>query len=190
MRKLCSSISLTSFHFLLFQKYQPYAIDPSQSGALASVLWELNLLSKHYHPAVSTMASNISIMSSTNNQVFLAKVSPQQAFADLSIESESFFNLKNIMKSNHKRKRGSSSSGAAGVHPASDTAPIDEDGLRKKLSEHFMLLRNIKEKEKLKGELDCVTRSLQVYEEYKNQRKQKRKRTSKPKKNAKAAAHL
>lgn len=169
-------------------KYQPYASDPSQSGALASVLWELNLLSKHYHPAVSTMASNVSGMSTGHNQVYLATVSPQQAFADLSLEHESFINPKNIvMKSNHKRKRGSGSSGAASINPTPDAAtPIDEDGLRKKLSEHFTILHDIKENERLRGELDRVTLSLQVYEEHKNQKK--RKHASKPKKNAEKTA--
>ncbi|RVW89587.1 Nucleolar complex protein 3-like [Vitis vinifera] len=169
-------------------KYQPYASDPSQSGALASVLWELNLLSKHYHPAVSTMASNVSGMSTGHNQVYLATVSPQQAFADLSLEHESFINPKNIvMKSNHKRKRGSGSSGAASINPTPDAAtPIDEDGLRNKLSEHFTILHDIKENERLRGELDRVTLSLQVYEEHKNQKK--RKHASKPKKNAEKTA--
>ncbi|CAJ1979331.1 unnamed protein product [Sphenostylis stenocarpa] len=47
---------------LLFgmQKYLPYSTDPNLSGALASVLLELNLLSSHYHPAISTLASGIS----------------------------------------------------------------------------------------------------------------------------------
>ncbi|XP_059434002.1 nucleolar complex-associated protein 3-like [Corylus avellana] len=61
-------------------KYQPYASDPNLSGALSSVLWELDLLSKHYHPAVSTLASSISSMTSANNQVFLSTVSPNKLF--------------------------------------------------------------------------------------------------------------
>ena len=134
------------------------------------------------------MASNVSGMSTGHNQVYLATVSPQQAFADLSLEHESFINPKNIvMKSNHKRKRGSGSSGAASINPTPDAAtPIDEDGLRKKLSEHFTILHDIKENERLRGELDRVTLSLQVYEEHKNQKK--RKHASKPKKNAEKTA--
>ena len=60
------------------------------------------------HPAVSTMASNyISGMNTANNQVYLASISPQQAFADLSLKHESFIDPKNIaIKSNLKRKRG------------------------------------------------------------------------------------
>ena len=168
------------------QKYHPYATDPSQSGALASVLWELNLLSKYYHPAVSTMASNISGMSTANNQVYLASISPQQAFADLSLKHESFINPKNIaIKSNLKRKRAAA---AASIDPTPGTTaaatPVDEDGLKQKLSEHFTVLRDIKENERLRSELDRVTRYLQAYKEHKNQKKKKRKHTSKPRKNA------
>ncbi|KAG6572469.1 hypothetical protein SDJN03_29197, partial [Cucurbita argyrosperma subsp. sororia] len=64
----------------------PYASDPTLSGALASVLWELNLLWKHYHPAVSTMSTSISSMNSAQNQVYISTVPPQQAFKDLSLE--------------------------------------------------------------------------------------------------------
>ena len=175
------------------QKYHPYATDPSQSGALASVLWELNLLSKYYHPAVSTMASNISGMSTANNnQVYLASISPQQAFADLSLKHESFINPKNIaIKSNLKRKRGAAAAASIDPTPGTTTAatPVDEDGLKQKLSEHFTVLRDIKENERLRGELDRVTRSLQAYKEHKNQKKKKRKHTSKPRKNAEKTAN-
>ncbi|XP_028057693.1 uncharacterized protein LOC114261610 [Camellia sinensis] len=51
-------------------KYQPYASDPNLSSALASVLWELNLLSKHHHPTISTLATTISTLSSAQNQVY------------------------------------------------------------------------------------------------------------------------
>jgi nucleolar complex protein 3 len=161
------------------QKFQPYASDPNLSGALASVLWELDLLSKHYHPAVSTLASSISSMTSANNQVFLPTISPQQAFLDLSLERESFTPKSHSMKLNNKRKRGSESSTSAITDPAPDTDPIDEDKVRKKLSTHFMLLRDIKENERLRAELDRTTSYLQLYEEHKQQKKKSRKKTIK-----------
>ncbi|PON58290.1 Nucleolar complex-associated protein [Trema orientale] len=157
-------------------KYQPYASDPNLSGALASVLWELNLLSKHYHPAISTVASGISSMSVAPNQVYLSNISPIQAFKDLSLEQESLTPPTDLLKSNGKRKRGSGSLISAGIKSSLDTASIDEDEVRKKLSAHFMLLRDIKENQRLRDELDHATLSLQLYEEYKQQ-KRKAKRT-------------
>lgn len=160
------------------QKYHPYEKDPNLSGALASVLWELNLLSKHYHPAISLLASNISSMSVANNQVYLSNISPIQAFTDMSLERETFDPPSGINKSNNKRKRGIGSSISASVETSGETSSIDEDELRKKLSAHFMLLRDIKENKKLRSELEHVTSSLQQHKEYKQQ---KRKTTQRPK---------
>lgn len=50
-----------------------------------------------------------------------------------------------------------------------EPSPIDENEVNKKLSKHFMLLRDIKENERLRGELDRTASSLQLYEEYKKQ---------------------
>ncbi|CAK7355459.1 unnamed protein product [Dovyalis caffra] len=149
-------------------KHQPYATDPNLSGALASVLWELNLLAKHYHPAISTMASSISTMSTSHNQVYLVAMTPQQAFRDLSLEQESF-NLKpDSRKSNHKSRRGNGSSKLASIEEnVNSTSSLSEDDLRKKLSDHFNLLRDFKQNEKLRTELDRTTSALQLYEEYK-----------------------
>lgn len=153
-------------------KYQPYATDPNLSGALASVLWELNLLCKHYQPAISTIASSISTMSTSHNQVYLASTSPQQAFRDLSLEQESFNPKSDLRKSNNKRKRGSGPSRLASIEEnVNSTGSLDEDELRKKLSDHFSLLRDFKESEKLRTELDRTTSALQLYEEYKKQKK-------------------
>lgn len=157
-------------------KYHPYASDPNLSGALASVLWELNLLTQHYHPAVSSMASSISSMNTAHNQVYLSTISPQQAFTDFSLERpESFKPPSDIKKSDNKRKRGSDPSVSAVIEPSADTTSIDEDDVRKKLSAHFMLLRDIKENQRLRAELDGTTSSIQLYEEYKQQKKKAKK---------------
>ncbi|XP_059661855.1 nucleolar complex-associated protein 3 [Cornus florida] len=155
-------------------RYQPYASDPNLSGALASVLWELNLLTKHYHPAVSTMASVISTMSADHDQIYRSTVSPQQAFVESSLERESFNPKIDTRKLTHKRKRGGASSIPAGIgsHP-DKMSQIDEDVVRKKLSEHFSLLRDISENERLRAELDHTKLSLDLYKQYKNQRKTK-----------------
>lgn len=152
------------------QKYQPYASDPNLSGALASVLWELDLLWKHYHPTVSTMAASISSMNNAQNQVYVATVSPQQAFKELSLEQESFNPQFNVRKAN-KRKRGSESS-----QSSLDTcSAIDENEVKEKLSTRFSLLRDIKENERLRADLGRTTLSLQLYEEYKRQKKRTKK---------------
>lgn len=161
------------FEILTLQKYQPYASDPNLSGALASVLWELNLLSKHYHPTVSAMASSVSSISTGHNQVYLSIISPQQAFSDLSLKGESFNLQSDNLKLNNKRKRGSGSSRSARVAPLPDTVSVNDDEVRKKLSTHFTLLRDIKENERLRGDLDRTTFYLKLYEEHRKQQKKK-----------------
>ncbi|GAB4827335.1 hypothetical protein Ancab_034222 [Ancistrocladus abbreviatus] len=151
-------------------KYQPYSSDPHQSGALASVLWELNLLSKHYHPAISTMASSISTMSTDHNQVYLSTLSPQQAFIDFSPERESFCPKIDMKKLKHKRKRAHASIQASNGS-ATDTTNLNDWNLKKKLSDHFNLLHDIKEHERLRRELDHTALSLKLYEEFRKQRK-------------------
>ncbi|XP_010056555.2 nucleolar complex protein 3 homolog [Eucalyptus grandis] len=156
-------------------KYQPYALDPNQSGALASVLWELNLLTKHYHPTISTMASGVANLSIAPTQTYLSRLSPQQAFLDLSLERESFSLKSNAMKSSNKRKRASEGAATSSVDRILEEAgSLDEGEVKKKLSEHYMLLHDIKENERLRSELDRTTRALSLYDEYKKQKKQKR----------------
>lgn len=161
------------------QKYQPYSTDPNLSGALASVLWELNLLSKHYHPAISTMASGISSLSTAHNQVSLSKSSPQQAFKELSLEQELCFPQSGSIKFNNKRRRTNGSATSPSIGSTAVTGSLDEDELRRKLSTHFMLLHDIKENERLRSELDRTTLSLQLYEQYKKQKKHRSKPRSK-----------
>ncbi|XP_050224679.1 nucleolar complex-associated protein 3 [Mercurialis annua] len=157
----------------IIAKYQPFASDPNLSGALASVLWELNLLSEHFHPAISTMASSISSMSASHNQVYISLMSPQQAFAELSLQRELLNPKYDVRKSNNKKRKGSSKKVAA-VEINQDATSADEDKLRKKLSDHFVLLRDVKENERLRCELDRTTLALQLYDEYTKQKKLKK----------------
>lgn len=155
------------------QKYQPHATDPNRSGALASVLWELNLLMKHYHPAVSSIASSISTMNTSNNQVYHSHVSPEQAYMELSQENKSVTPPGDIKRASNKRKRGND---YMPVKVGSDLNLMDESDeneVRKKLAEHFLLLRDIQENEKLRSELDRTTLALNLYEHYKKQKKRK-----------------
>ncbi|XP_058071735.1 nucleolar complex-associated protein 3 isoform X2 [Magnolia sinica] len=155
-------------------KYQPDASDPNLSGALASVLWELSLLSKHYHPVVSSMASSISSMSTSHNQVYLSTTSPKQAFTELSIERESFNPSGNFATSNRKMKRGTRSlvSSHNQIQDVEDL--IEEDEVMKRFSDHFVVLRDIAENERLRGELNLTLASLNMYAEYKKQKKRKK----------------
>lgn len=136
---------------------------------------------KHYHPAISTTASGISSMNVAHNQVYLSNISPVQAFKDLSSEQETLDPPTDLTKSNGKRKKGSASSISTGIESSVDAASIDEDEVRKKLSAHFMLLRDIKENQRLRSELDHATSSLQLYEEYKQQKKKATRTKSKKK---------
>ncbi|KAL2328637.1 hypothetical protein Fmac_022064 [Flemingia macrophylla] len=151
-------------------KYLPYSTDPNLSGALASVLWELNLLSKHYHPAISTLASGISTMSTANNQVLSSKSSPQQAFKDMSLDQELCFTQVGSIKLNNKR-RTTAPATSPSIGSTENVSSFDDDELRKKLNSHFTIVHDIKENERLRRELDKTTRSLQLYEQYKKQKK-------------------
>lgn len=135
------------YKYLNSQKYQPYATDPNLSGAFASVLWELNLLTKHYHPAISTMAGTISNMNTSQNQTFLSAVTPQQAFADYSLLKESFEPKSESRKLNNKRKRESGGEGE-------DDPETDMVELKKKLKENFTILRGIKVDERVRMEFE------------------------------------
>ncbi|CAN8233721.1 unnamed protein product [Cochlearia groenlandica] len=121
--------------------YQPYATDPNLSGALATVLWDLNLLTKHYHPAISTMAKTISNMNTSQNQTFLSAVTPPQAFADYSLEKESFESKMESRKLNMKRKRETSGEEGKIVEE------VDMAKLKNTLKENFNILKGIKEEE-------------------------------------------
>ncbi|KAL7593854.1 hypothetical protein Lser_V15G35417 [Lactuca serriola] len=151
-------------------KYQPYATDPSLSGAFATVLWELTLLSKHYHPTVSTIASGISTITNAHDQVYRANVSPQQAFMDMKVDQESFV-PKSGQKSNKRKKGGKT----AAPETADGGAVVDEEAVRVKLLDHFLLVNEMEENERLRRELERTKLGLQLYKEYKKQKKQKTK---------------
>ncbi|KAF8389467.1 hypothetical protein HHK36_026162 [Tetracentron sinense] len=145
-------------------KYHPYVLDPNLSGALSSVLWELSLLSKHYHPAVKEMASSILSMSTAHNQIHLSIKSPPEAFGEYSLERESFTPKSKLGTLNRKRKKGSESSKPSSNWSTTDMVnPGDEEEVKKRFSEHFMLLRDITENERLRG--TQVPRSISIRED-------------------------
>ncbi|CAL5192380.1 unnamed protein product [Lathyrus oleraceus] len=156
-------------------KYLPYSTDPILSGALASVLWELSLLSKHYHPAISTMATVLSSMSTEQNQLFLSKSSPQLAFRDMSVDQELCFEQSGSIKLNNKKRRSNGNATSDTIGSTSVTRSFNEDDLRRKFSSHFMILHEIKENERLRRKLNKTAQSLQLYEQYKKQKKKRSK---------------
>ncbi|KAH9308919.1 hypothetical protein KI387_036830, partial [Taxus chinensis] len=99
-------------------RYQPEAVDPELSGALSSILWELALLSKHYHPAVSELANNIATMCVSHNQVFLSTISPLEALRTYSTKEGAFLPPICQVKPTQKRKRNDRS--AIPVNPTDD----------------------------------------------------------------------
>lgn len=163
----------------LVVKYQPDASDPNLSGALASVLWELSLLSKHYNPAISSLASSISTMATANpslNQTYLSTASPLQAFEELSIAKQLSKPITATSHSvNRKRKRGKNFDFVA-LKPdkiQGDENSVDEDTIKSKLEDHFKVLSNIAESERLRAELNRNMASINLYEEYKKQKRKK-----------------
>lgn len=94
------------------------------------------------------MATTISNMNTSQSQTFLSAVTPQQAFADFSLEKESFEPKTESKKFNNKRKRESS-----GEEEAKDVPEIDMVVLSKKLKEDFTIIRGIKEEERKMMEL-------------------------------------
>ncbi|KAL1559866.1 nucleolar complex-associated protein 3 isoform X2 [Salvia divinorum] len=147
-------------------KFQPRVLDPSLCDALASVPWELNLLMKLYHPSVSSIASTISIMNANTNQVIRVHASPQQAYTKLLKENESFA-TSTLKRFNNKRE------GPVQGSDLNSSDEINESVVRKKLSEHFLLLLDIKEYERLRSEMERTTKSLNLYEKYRKQKKRK-----------------
>ncbi|KAI3889184.1 hypothetical protein MKX03_024638 [Papaver bracteatum] len=155
-------------------KFQPSASDPNQSGALASVLWDLSLLSNHYHPKISTAASSISSLSADPNQVYLYTTTPLQAFKDLSIEHESFNPKGTLGTASRKRRKLSESSisGSTSLQPIQNVENlIDEEDTNNKLSQYFNVLQDITENEKLRKDVNRTVSSLRVRVEYKRQKK-------------------
>eukprot|EP01018_Ginkgo_biloba_P030125 Gb_30922 [translate_table: standard] len=145
-------------------RYQPEASDPELSGALSSVLWELALLSKHYHPATSELASNIASMSSSHNQVFLSTISPTDALRTYSTKEGAFRPPIQPAKLNRKRKANHMNTYLVN---SSEEAVQEKDAVRMKFTTHFKVLRDIKDNERLRRELNTTLASLRLYDQYK-----------------------
>ncbi|MCL7033959.1 hypothetical protein MKW94_010872 [Papaver nudicaule] len=153
-------------------KFQPYASDPNQSGALASVLWELSLLSNHYQSKISAAASSISSLSADPNQVYLYTTTPQQAFKDLSIVHETFDPNGTLGTSSRKKRKVSESSISDSLEPIRCVENlIDKEDYNNKFVKHFNVLHDIIQNERLRKVSNHTVSTLRLAEEYKRQEK-------------------
>ncbi|XP_078177729.1 nucleolar complex-associated protein 3-like [Carex rostrata] len=156
-------------------KYQPEVTDPYLSGALASVLWELSLLSKHYDPGVSQMASNILSMANlkpTQNIVnpSLVALNPIQAFWESTIEKELSKPMNTKVPPSLKRKRKREDREYFVLDPEKmrnvENEVIGEEEVNVRFEEHFKVLGGISENERLKGELNRTCASINLFDEF------------------------
>ncbi|CAI5958031.1 unnamed protein product [Closterium sp. NIES-64] len=65
----------------ILQRYDPAAPEPELSAALTSFLWELSLLSRHYHPHVASLARHVSTIA-TSPAATAAPGKPSKGVAD------------------------------------------------------------------------------------------------------------
>lgn len=164
----------------LVAKYDPEAKDPYLSGALATVLWELSLLQKHYDETVCGMASNILSMANLNatqNPVQLSSSNPLEAYKDLSMGrelSKPAYKVSQTLKCKRKRRSKEFVALSPDVLEKADCT-VGEDELRDKLQSHFTVLRGISENERLRTELNHALSSINMYKEYKKQKKESKK---------------
>lgn len=118
------------------------------------------------------MASGISTITTAHDQVYRANVSPQQAFMDMSLDKETFTPKTANKQSSGKRKRSNKTPSLAAAG-GEDAALVDENVVKTKLSEHFLLVNEMEEHERLKRELERTKVALQLYKQYKKQKKQR-----------------
>ncbi|CAI9772830.1 unnamed protein product [Fraxinus pennsylvanica] len=115
-------------------------------------------------------------MGTTNYKVYHSIISPQQAFKELYVEQDLIVPSGDSKISKSKRKRGIDTLSSVKVRPDINLKDqSDENVVRKKLTEHFLLLHDITENQRLKGELDRTTLSLNLYKQYKKKKRQTRK---------------
>uniref|UniRef100_A0A0E0HRC3 Nucleolar complex protein 3 homolog n=1 Tax=Oryza nivara TaxID=4536 RepID=A0A0E0HRC3_ORYNI len=169
----------------LVAKYDPEAKDPYLSGALASVLWELSLLQKHYDSSVSSMASNILSMANLNptqNPVPISNANPLEAYRDLSMERKLSKPANKLLPLNcRKKRRGKEFVALSPAALEGSDCVAGGDELKEKLKNHFAVLRGISENERLRAELNHTLSSINLYKEYKKQKKSRKSKAVKKK---------
>lgn len=149
--------------------------DPDLSGALSSVLWEVSLLSRHYHPAVSKLADQISKMLNSS-EALQAALSPQEALVVYSTARGGFNPSVQLPKNKGKKKCYISHLMKTTVvnNGMYDSVldSSDKESSQMFLS-HFKVLRDIKENEALRIELNKLGRSISLFKTFKAGKKLK-----------------
>lgn len=112
-------------------------------------------------------------MNPAQNQVYLSMTSPPQAFKDLSIERELFKPTGKPGSLNRKRTRKKDFVIISPDEVQKVENTIDEEEVKHRLEDHFMVLRDIAENERLRRELNHTLSSIKLYEEYKRQKKKR-----------------
>lgn len=108
----------------------------------------------------------------TQNPVPILNVNPLEAYRDLSIERELSKPPSKALSLNIKKKRRGKEFVALSpdVLQKADCS-VDKDELEEKLQSHFAVLRGISENERLRAELNHTLSSINMYKEYKKQKK-------------------
>lgn len=108
----------------------------------------------------------------TQNPVPILNVNPLEAYRDLSLERELSKPASKALPLNLKRKRRAKEFVALSpdVLQKADCS-VDKDELEEKLQSHFSVLRGISENERLRAELNHTLSSINMYKEYKKQKR-------------------
>jgi len=108
----------------------------------------------------------------TQNPVPILNVNPLEAYRDLSIERELSKPASKALSLNLKKRRRGKEFVALNpdVLQKADCS-VDKEELEEKLQSHFAVLRGISENERLRAELNHTSSSINMYKEYKKQKK-------------------
>ena len=108
----------------------------------------------------------------TQNPVPILNVNPLEAYRDLSIERELSKPASKALSLNLKKRRRGKEFVALNpdVLQKADCS-VDKKELEEKLQSHFAVLRGISENERLRAELNHTLSSINMYKEYKKQKK-------------------
>ena len=167
-------------HCLSGQVFHAEGNDPDLSGALSTVLWEVSLLTKHYHPDIAKLASQISKMGSDSNDFILSTLSPKDAVLQYSTKDGGFRPTVQLPRKLTRRKAYPSSLPLS--KSICDMSNIESDKIVTEIaspnifSSHFKVLRDFKQNETLRKELRQVTRSIELYKTFKAKRKKRKNR--------------
>jgi len=107
----------------------------------------------------------------TQNPVPILNVNPLEAYRDLSMERELLKPSKALPLNLKKKRRGKEFVALSPDVLQKADCSVDKDELEEKLQSHFAVLRGISENERLRAELNNTLSSINMYKEYKKQKK-------------------